>query len=102
MQAFLPRVSMHVDPDFDPAAPRLTQVALTVRLAGGRTRREVRSGARGHPDRPLSAMELATKFRSCARRVLSEPAIARVLDALGRVDTLRDAAALTSLLVGPA
>ena len=99
MQAFLPRVSMHVDPNLDPSAPRLTQVALTVRLAGGRTLREQRTGARGHPDRPVSAMELATKFRSCAGRVLSEPAITGVLDVLARVDTLSDITALTALLV---
>ena len=49
LQAFLPRVTMDVDPTLDPAAPRLTQVALTVRLADGRTLRETRTGARGHP-----------------------------------------------------
>ncbi len=99
LQAFLPRITMDVDPTLDSAAPRLTQVALTVRLADGRTLRERRTGARGHPDRPVTAAELEEKFRGCARRALGAPAIERLLEALADIEAIPHAGNLTELLV---
>jgi 2-methylcitrate dehydratase PrpD len=97
-QAFLPRVSMRVDRSLDPALPRLTQVAVTIHLTDGRTLRETRIGAKGHPDRPVSEAELAAKFRSCAGRVLSATAVDRALEALESLASLADTVSLTRLL----
>jgi 2-methylcitrate dehydratase PrpD len=99
-QGFLPRVTMRVDRSLDAAAPRLTQVALTIRLADGRTLRDRRTGAKGHADRPVTSAELADKFRSCAQRVLPATAVDRALAALERLDALPDASALTGILTG--
>jgi 2-methylcitrate dehydratase PrpD len=90
------RVTMRVDPSFDGSAPSLTQSRVTVRLRDGRTLVEMAKGARGHPDQPASGDELATKFRACATRALSdEAAVERVLAALREFETVADVRLVT-------
>jgi len=98
LQAFLPRVVMRVDPTLDPAAPRVTQVALTVRLVDGRILRERRTGARGHPGQPVTAADLELKFRDCARRALRTPAVDRLLEVLADIEKLPHVGLLTERL----
>jgi 2-methylcitrate dehydratase PrpD len=90
------RVTMRVDPSFDGAAPPLTQSRVTIRLRDGRTLVEMAKGARGYPDQPASADELATKFRACATRALSgEAAVERALAALRGFETVADVRLVT-------
>jgi len=66
--ALLPRVQMRVDPSFDGKAPALTQCRVRIRLGGGRTLERAARGARGYPERPATAGDLAAKFLACATR----------------------------------
>jgi len=65
------RVTMQVDPTLEASAPALTQAHVSVRLRDGRTISASANGARGYPERPASDDELAAKFVSGAKRVLS-------------------------------
>jgi hypothetical protein len=57
-------------------------------------------GARGYPDQPASDDELATKFRACARRTLSEAATARALATIRNLEMATDVRDVTKLLAG--
>jgi 2-methylcitrate dehydratase PrpD len=97
------RVTMEIDPTLDASAPSLTQAHVTVRLTDGRVLTASANGARGHPEQPASAEELATKFTSCATQTLSPEQSVRALAALSEVESLTDMRALIELLqVAPA
>jgi 2-methylcitrate dehydratase PrpD len=100
VRELMPRVTMRVDPSFDGAAPPLTQSRVTVRLRDGRTLTRMARGARGYPDQPASDDELATKFRACARRTLSEAATARALATIRNLEMATDVRDVTKLLAG--
>ena len=100
VQALLPRITMHVEPSLDPAAPPLTPAAITVRLRDGRELHRRVMGARGYPDRPPSVEELEAKFRACARRALPAPAIDRALDLLRHFQEISSVRSLTDALRG--
>ncbi|HEX7780951.1 MAG TPA: MmgE/PrpD family protein [Vicinamibacterales bacterium] len=95
VRSLMPRVTMRVDQSFDGAAPPLTQSRVTIRLRDGRTLTQVAKGARGYPDQPASADELAAKFLSCASRVLTQPAAERALTLLRKIEQIDDMRDLT-------
>ena len=98
VRSVMPRVTMRVDPSFDGAAPPLTQARVTIRLRDGRTLTQVANGARGYPEQPASDDELATKFRACAGRVLTEPAVERALEMLRTIESIADVTEVTKEL----
>ena len=98
VRALMPRVTMRVDPTFDGTAPPLTQSRVTVHLRDGRTFVHEANGARGYPEQPASDEELTTKFRSCARRVLSDDQAGQALKALQMIDDLANVRELTDRL----
>jgi 2-methylcitrate dehydratase PrpD len=95
IQKLLPAVTLRVNPSFDASAP-LSQANVTVKLKDGRTVSARADGARGYPGR-LSDEELGTKFMACARRVLSESAAARALDAVRRMEEMQNISELTEV-----
>jgi 2-methylcitrate dehydratase PrpD len=90
LAAFMPRVTMRVDPALGISAPPLTQSRLRLRLHDGRTLTADANGARGYPANPASDAELDEKFLACARRALPADAAARALQFLRRLDELAD------------
>lgn len=100
VRALMSRVTMRVDPGFDGAAPPLTQSRVTVRLRDGRCFVETANGARGYPDNPASDEELTAKFRSCARKVLSDDQTEHALSLLKSIEELDDVRDLTRGLAG--
>ena len=92
------RVTMHVDPTLDPAAPSLTQARVVVRLRDGRVLSALANGARGYPDRPAGDEELATKFISCATQTLSASRAAHALRALRAIESVADIHTLMAAL----
>jgi 2-methylcitrate dehydratase PrpD len=92
------RVTMHIDPTLDAAAPSLTQAKVTVRLRDGRTWTTSANGARGYPEHPASDEELATKFTSCATQTLSAEQAADALTQLRAIESVEDIRTLTMLL----
>jgi 2-methylcitrate dehydratase PrpD len=53
---------------------------------------------RGHPERPLSEAERLQKVRDCAGPALGARGAEALIDAVGRLESLRDVRELTSLL----
>ena len=98
MAAMQARVTMRVDPALDAAAPPLTQARVTVRLRDGRVLTASANGARGYPDRQASDEELATKFTSCATRVLSASRAADALASLREIESVADSRTLMAAL----
>jgi 2-methylcitrate dehydratase PrpD len=92
------RVAMRIDPSLDASAPSLTQARVSVRLRDGRVLTALASGARGYPGRPARDEELATKFLSCARRVMPEAEASAALASLRAIDTARDVREIMSAL----
>jgi 2-methylcitrate dehydratase PrpD len=93
------RVTMCVDPSLDASAPSLTQAMVTVRLRGGRVISASANGARGYPERPPSDDELATKFLSCATRVMREPQARAALATLRTIEAAPSVAEIVATLV---
>jgi 2-methylcitrate dehydratase PrpD len=98
LHALIARVTMRVDAALDGKAPALTQSRVRVQLKGGRVLERDVHGARGYPERPASDEELASKFRACAQRALSDASIEQVLDVLRGIETLTDVQILTNAL----
>ena len=76
------------------AAPAVMEIVLR----DGRTLNTRVEQFRGAGERPLSELEVVTKFRECAGMVLDAPRVERVLDMITHLDTLGDAAELAVLL----
>jgi len=89
------RVTMNVDSTLDGSAPPLTQARIRVSLRDGREFTRLAAGARGYPERPASADDLAAKFLSCAARAL--PASA-AQEALSAVQALEDAPSIRQVV----
>jgi 2-methylcitrate dehydratase PrpD len=100
LRPLMERVSMHVDRELDPAAPRLTQARVSIALRDGRVLTQMANGARGYPDRPASAEELDAKFLACASRTLPESRALDALRMLRSIENVDDIRQLTANLAG--
>ena len=76
------------------AAPAVMEIVLR----DGRTLNTRVEQFRGAGERPLSDLEVVTKFRECAGMVLDAPRVERALDMITHLDALGDAAELAVLL----
>jgi 2-methylcitrate dehydratase PrpD len=93
-RALAARVSVVADPECDAIYPLQFPAVLRVRTKDGRELERKELVNRGGPGRPLSAGELATKFRDNARRSLDEDSVTRIEDAASRFEELSGAQAL--------
>ena len=78
-------------------------LSITVRTTDGRSVTLEASTPIGSPDKPLTNVQLETKFRDCARNAvqpLSEASVDGVLAAIGRLETLPDARELMTPFAG--
>lgn len=91
---------VHCVPDArcDEIFPHQFPAVLRARLKDGRELEERVDANRGGPQNPLSADELATKFRLNAARVLPAEVSARITELTYGLPTLDDLTELTSLL----
>jgi 2-methylcitrate dehydratase PrpD len=96
--SLMTRTAMHVDPSFDGAAPALTQARVRIQLGGGRLLKREARGARGYPERPATAQDLADKFHACASVALDRARAARALDLLRGLESVDNVRALTAAL----
>jgi 2-methylcitrate dehydratase PrpD len=91
-RALMAKVTVERDATCDEIYPYQFPAVLTVRLIGGEEIVEKVLTNRGGPDRPLSAAELAGKFRDNARRRFPEAAVETVrsrADGLAELDDVR-------------
>ena len=78
-------------------------LSITVRTTDGRSVTLEASTPIGSPDKPLTNVQLETKFRDCARNAvqpLSEASVDGVLAAIGRLETLPDGRELMTPFAG--
>jgi 2-methylcitrate dehydratase PrpD len=99
LAALIPRVDMRIDPSFDGKAPALTQSRVRIAIRGGGALEREARGARGYPDRPATAEDLAAKFLACAARVLPDASSRQALDVLLALDGLPDLQRVTATVV---
>lgn len=82
----------------DAAPGSQEHVTVTVRLEDGAVLTRHVAIPHGHPNDPLTPVELAQKFLACADAVLSDAAARDVLDLLAGFDTIDHAGRLTARL----
>ena len=82
------RVSFHADPQFP--GPGRFKGAVTVTLKDGRTITEVEEYNRGSAENPMSDADIQTKFHENAEGFLDADARGRVIETVGRLETLDD------------
>ena len=88
--SLMPRVAMRVNASMGEGKPALTESRVRIRLRDGREFAQDAHGARGYPERPAGAEELASKFTMCATRVLPQAHAGRLTAMLADLDTLDD------------
>jgi len=89
VKELLPKVDLRLDPSI-PGDFNETYAVVTVTLKDGRTVQKKVDTLTGWCGTPLSREERLTKFHSCVRRKLPQEAASRLLDLIGRLDTLAD------------
>lgn len=73
---------------------------ITVHLRNGQTHSLHEEHPKGSPQVPMSAAELEAKFRDCARDVISDASVERVLGYVARLESLGDITPLCQELMG--
>jgi 2-methylcitrate dehydratase PrpD len=95
------RVSMYVHDGIERSWKMGSRpVHVSIRSRDGTVRERQVDISKGNPEVPMTAEELAVKFRDCARRCLEPAAVEEAIDALANVETLRTISELTSPLAG--
>lgn len=95
------KIQMHLDPDLQPTAQGSRPCKVTIRLRDGRSFSRQIDYAKGSRETPMSDEELKQKFIGCAREVLDESSIERIIEYVEHLETLEDIRPLCQLLIGP-
>ena len=95
------KIQMHLDPDLQPTAQGSRPCKVTIRLRDGRSFSRQIDYAKGSRETPMSDEELKQKFIGCAREVLDESSIERIIEYVEHLETLEDVRPLCQLLIGP-
>jgi 2-methylcitrate dehydratase PrpD len=98
--ALAAKVRCVADPECDRIFPRQLPAIVRVRTVDGQAHEVRVLDNRGAARRPLSDRELQRKFHANARRALPAEQVARLDDALARLDALPDLAPLAAALAG--
>lgn len=95
------RVTVGIDPSLDEGGATFSSPArVDVDLRDGRRLRRALRTMRGHPQRPLSAEEMRTKFFECAGSTLTAQASSSLYAVLCNIETLPDIHELMHLASG--
>ena len=95
------RIFMEVDPSI-PIQHGVFPAKVAMHLKNGTVLRGESHKAQGmHPDLPLSAQQVNSKFLSCASYALSEPNAKELLAQLRNLPHIQNVASLAPLLIGP-
>jgi len=82
VQAFLPKVQVAVDPEFERMGFQHTRTRVAMTTTGGQVFEKTVDRAVGYPDRPLHEAQLTAKFRECAMQALPKEAAENALTAI--------------------
>jgi 2-methylcitrate dehydratase PrpD len=100
VQATAKKVKVLEDPKLTAKLPDVRPARMEVKLLSGETFTETVERPLGGFDRPLSAQELAEKFRQLAGMILAPAAISALEQMLKRLSDLEDVCILSPLLKG--
>ncbi len=100
VRALMPLVTMVVDESLPGGLKEHAWSRVTVRLRDGRAFGAPGRGARGHPDRPLSAQALHEKFLGCAGPVIGREEAEAVAEQIAHLEEIPDVRVLTARLGG--
>jgi len=92
------KVHVMADPDMNLRRFDYPAARVTVRLENGREITDSVTAHRGDTHNPAPREELVDKFSFLAKDTLGEAGIGRVVDLVGRIDTLEDIRELTTAL----
>jgi 2-methylcitrate dehydratase PrpD len=98
-RALMPRVRMVVDPTLPDGLNEHAWTRVSVRLRDGRELGSPPRGASGHPDQPLTDVQLRDKFLACAAPVIGAGEAEGVATQLTHLEDIPDVRALTARLV---
>lgn len=100
VRGLMDRIEIRVDPALDAGYPGKRASRVEVELEDGRVLSHSVDNARGEPEWPLDAADVAAKFLTLATPRLGGPAQA-LREMVASLEALADVAALTSLLAPP-
>ena len=84
------RVTVRIDDEFEKDFPRVVHMRITAKDRAGRTHQVYVRNPLGHEDNPVSADDLAEKFRRLAVPRLGEERTAAALETWQRIEQLND------------
>ena len=101
IQNLISRIKVHVHPDqVTPASTKSRFTVVTIRLKNGTELSRRVDKPKGHPGMPLTREELESKYRNCARLVLSHENIEQSLETLAHLEEIDRVGGLMALLQG--
>lgn len=98
IRAQLHKVVVVADPDIERDFPAKQRVGVTITTTDGRSFTRDLDYPKGHPNNPLSAAEIETKFDALSGAVLSPGRSQAIKDAVWNLDQLESVRQLTELL----
>jgi 2-methylcitrate dehydratase PrpD len=99
VQAFIQKVNFGVHPEAEAAGFDKMTTIIEIELDGGQVIRGRADFGKGSPANPMSDEELSEKFRQCAAwGGLTKEQTQAVLDAVWKIETVKDVNELTKLL----
>jgi 2-methylcitrate dehydratase PrpD len=101
-RALIERVHVHVDPEIEALGYNEMRMTVDIILTDGRRLSDRADGAKGHPRKPISRVDLTAKFMECAGLVMPAEQAEKVLARLWAIREVKSVADLTMLLVGEA
>jgi 2-methylcitrate dehydratase PrpD len=98
VRQLLDRVDMTIDAGMQTGADGGRPASVSIRLKNGRTFAATERFPKGSPQVPMTPDELESKFRGCARGVISDTSCDRALRYTRTLETMRSIRPLTTLL----
>ena len=83
------RVTLSVDDELEALGYDKVRSRIRIRLKNGRVLEGRYDVARGHPEKPMSWSELGDKFRDCARLVLANNDVEKVIQLVAGIEQLK-------------
>ena len=83
------RVTLSVDDELEALGYDKVRSRIRIRLKNGRIIEGRYDVARGHPEKPMSWSELGDKFRDCARLVLANNDVEKVIQLVAGIEQLK-------------
>ena len=92
------RVTLYVDDELEKLGYDQVRSRIRIKLINGEVIEGRYDVARGHPEKPMSWLELTDKFRDCADLVLPRQSSEELIELIGRIERLKNLTRLFKLL----